>query len=77
MTHCTKCGAPVAMLRRVCDECKRTYQREYARAHSEENRQRAKAWMQCRRWLDGGERLDDLGPVIPHRLRSQNGRSMI
>lgn len=59
-----KCGQKLPLMKRVCDECKRKYQFEYSLKNKDKKLETSREWMRTRRWLDGGERWDDLGPEI-------------
>jgi hypothetical protein len=74
MKLCQKCSKnPVPLMRKICDSCKKQYQREYSIKNKDKKRETTREWMRTRRWLNGGERWDDLGPDIPYKAKSING----
>jgi len=62
--NCKKCGKKLPLLKKLCDDCRKEYQKNYAKKNNLKKRETNKEYMRARRWLDGGERRDDMAPVI-------------
>ena len=57
----------------LCKICYNKYQKEYRKKNRKKVNKIALDSIRLRRWLEGGERLDDLGDNIKVKLKSING----
>jgi len=61
-------------MRRVCDDCRKEYMREWAENNRDRKNETAREWGKTRRWLNGTDNRDDLGPELETDFRmSVNG----
>lgn len=77
MVKCSKCGQKLHKLvnrnNAICDDCRKKRINEYFAEYRKNNRDKFNEYSATRRWLNGGERKDDLGPELYVGLASING----